>query len=271
MPLFHAFVLGIIQGVTEYIPVSSSAHLVLIPWLLGWPDSPFTFEVLVQWGTLVGVFAYFWQDLWDIVRGMIAGLARRRPFETPAARMGWYIVVGTLPAIVFGFTLKGFFEAAFGQPVTVAALLLGTAAILAAAERWGRRERTTGDLGWPDAVVVGFWQVTALLPGISRSGSTIGGAMFRGFDRPAAARFSFLLSVPALLGGGVVALWDMLEAGTLMTDLPALAVGFAVAAVSGYLCIRWLLSYLKTRGLVVFAIYCASFGVFCLAVAVVRG
>ena len=271
MPLFHAFILGIVQGATEYIPVSSSAHLVLIPWLLGWPDSPFTFEVLVQWGTLVGVFAYFWQDLWDIVRGVIVGLARRRPFETPAARMGWYIIVGTLPAIVFGFTLKGFFEAAFGQPVAVAALLLGTAAILAAAERWGRRERTTGDLGWLDAVVVGFWQVTALLPGISRSGSTIGGAMLRGFDRPAAARFSFLLSVPALLGGGVVALWDMLEAGTLMADLPALAVGFAAAAVSGYLCIRWLLSYLKTRGLVVFSIYCASFGVFCLAVAVLRG
>lgn len=271
MPLFHALILGIVQGATEYIPVSSSAHLVLIPWLLGWPDSPFTFEVLIQWGTLVGVFAYFRQDLWDIVRGVIVGLAHRRPFETPAALMGWYIVVGTLPAIVFGFALKGFFEAAFGQPVAVAALLLGTAAILAAAERWGRRERTTGDLGWLDAVVVGFWQVTALLPGISRSGSTIGGAMFRGFDRPAAARFSFLLSVPALLGGGVVALWDMLEAGTLMADLPALAVGFAVAAVSGYLCIRWLLSYLKTRGLVVFAVYCASFGVFCLAVAVVRG
>jgi len=271
MSLFHAFVLGIVQGATEYIPVSSSAHLVLIPWLLGWPDSPFTFEVLVQWGTLVGVFAYFWQDLWDIGRGVIVGLARRRPLETPAARMGWYIVVGTLPAIVFGFTLKGFFEAAFGQPVAVAALLLGTAAILAAAERWGRRERTTGDLGCLDAVVVGFWQVTALLPGISRSGSTIGGAMLRGFDRPAAARFSFLLSVPALLGGGVVALWDMLEAGTLMADLPALAVGFGAAAVSGYLCIRWLLSYLKTRGLVVFAIYCASFGVFCLAGAVVRG
>ena len=113
MSLLHALILGIVQGITEYIPVSSSAHLVLVPWLLGWPVPPFTFDVLVQWGTLVGVFVYFWRDLWDIVRAVLLGLAHRRPFETPAARMGWYIVLGTLPAVVFGFFLKDFFEGVF--------------------------------------------------------------------------------------------------------------------------------------------------------------
>jgi undecaprenyl-diphosphatase len=173
--------------------------------------------------------------------------------------------------VVFGLFLKPIFEAAFSAPVLVAALLLGTAAILIAAERLGRRERTTGDLGWVDALVVGFWQVIALLPGISRSGATIGGAMLRGFDRPAAARFSFLLSVPALLGAGVLAIGDLLQAGTVGAELPALAIGFLAAAISGYLCIRWLLGYLQRHSLTVFAVYCALFGIFNLLIALVRG
>jgi undecaprenyl-diphosphatase len=270
MSLLQALILGIVQGATEYIPVSSSAHLVLVPWLLGWPDSPFTFEVLVQWGTLVGVFVYFWRDLWDIVVSVFVGLARRQPFATASARMGWYIVLGTLPAVVFGLLLKDIFEAAFSEPILVAALLLGTAAILVIAERFGRRERGTRDFGWLDALIVGFWQVAALLPGISRSGATIGGAMLRGFDRPAAARFSFLLSVPALLGAGVLAIGDLLEAGNVLADLPALAVGFVAAAVTGYACIRWLLSYLQRRSLMVFAVYCVLFSLFNLAVALLR-
>jgi undecaprenyl-diphosphatase len=269
--LLHALVLGIVQGVTEYIPISSSAHLVLVPWLLGWPVPPFTFDVLVQWGTLVGVFVYFWSDLWDIVRAVLLGLAHRRPFETPAACMGWYIALGTLPATAFGLFLKDFFEAAFSAPVHVAALLLATVAILVAAERFGRRERRTAELGWLDALVIGCWQVAALLPGISRSGSTIGGAMLRDFDRYSAARFSFLLSVPALLGAGVLAIGDLVHAGALAADLPVLSIGFVAAAVSGYLCIRWLLGYLQRRSLTVFAVYCALFGLFCLAVALIRG
>jgi undecaprenyl-diphosphatase len=270
MTILQALILGIVQGATEYIPVSSSAHLVLVPWLLGWPDSPFTFEVLVQWGTLVGVFIYFWRDLWEIARDMVVGLVRRQPLGTMPARMGWYIVLGTIPAVVFGFLLKDVFEAAFGAPVAVAVILLGTAAILTAGERFGRRERTTRDFGWLDALIVGLWQVAALFPGISRSGATIGGGMLRGFDRPAAARFSFLLSVPALLGAGVLAIVDLVEAGALAADLPALVVGFLAAAFSGYLCIRWLLGYLQRRSLTVFAVYCVLFSLFNLVVALVR-
>ena len=183
MSILQALVLGIVQGATEFIPVSSSGHLVLVPWLLGWPDSPFTFEVLVQWGTLLGVFIYFWRDLWSIGVGTVAALVRGRPLETAPARLGWYIVLGTIPAVIFGFLLKDTFERVFAQPVHTAALLLGTAAILLAAEYWGRRSRDLENLGWLDALIIGLWQVTALLPGISRSGATIGGAMLRGFNR----------------------------------------------------------------------------------------
>jgi undecaprenyl-diphosphatase len=270
MSLFQALVMGIVQGATEYIPVSSSAHLVLVPWLLGWPDAPFTFEVLVQWGTLVGVFVYFWRDLWDIAYSVIVGLARRQPLATASARMGWYILLGTVPAVIFGFLLKDIFEAAFAAPVAVAVTLFGTAAILTIAEHFGRRTRTLRDWGWLDALIVGFWQVLALFPGVSRSGATIGGAMLREFDRSAAARFSFLLSVPALLGAGILAIADLIGTGTLRQELPALAVGFVAAGISGYLCIRWLLGYLQHHSLRVFAIYCVLFGGFCLAVALIR-
>ena len=270
MSLFQALVMGIVQGATEYIPVSSSAHLVLVPWLLGWPDAPFTFEVLVQWGTLVGVFIYFWRDLWDIARAVVVGLAQRQPLATASARLGWYILLGTIPAVIFGLLLKSIFEAAFAAPVAVMVILFGTATILLAAERFGRRERTLADFGWLDALIVGLWQVLALFPGISRSGSTIGGAMLRGFDRPAAARFSFLLSIPALLGAGILAIADLLGTGALRTELPALAVGFVAAAISGYLCIRWLLGYLQSHSLRVFAIYCILFALFCLIVALIR-
>jgi undecaprenyl-diphosphatase len=271
MSLLQALILGVIQGVTEYIPVSSSAHLVLFPWLVGWSDPPFTFEVLVQWGTLVGVLVYFWRDLWSIVRGVVMGLISGQPFKTQEARLGWYIVVGTLPAVVFGFLFKDAVEAVFSQPPYVAGLLFGTAIILMIAEWVGHRRRTLGQMGWLDALYVGFWQVAALLPGISRSGATISGAMQRDVERPAAARFSFLLSVPALVGAGLLAIRDLLKAGELATQAPALLIGFIAAAISGYLCIRWLLSYLQRHRLTVFAAYCALFGAFCLAVVLVRG
>lgn len=265
MNLIQAIILGIVQGATEYIPVSSSAHLVLVPWLLGWPDAPFEFEVLVQWGTLVGVLVYFWNDLWSIVRGVLQGLWRRRPLETFEARLGWYIVLATMPAVAVGLLFKSKIEPFFASPQATAALLLGTAALLAAAEYFGRRARTLENLTWLDALAVGLWQVVALLPGVSRSGATITGGVLRGLDRPSAARFSFLLSVPALVGAGVLAIKDLLEAGSLSAQGPALAAGSVAAAISGYVCIRWLLSYLQRGRLYVFAVYCAIVGVACLA------
>ncbi len=271
MSLIQAFILGLLQGATEYIPVSSSAHLVLFPWLVGWAEPPFTFDVLVQWGTLVGVIVYFWHDLWAVLRAVLQGLLQRRPFATFEARLGWYLVVATLPAVVFGFWLKQAFEITYGQPPIAAALLLGTALMLVLAEYRGKQQRRLEHMSWWDALDVGLWQVAALLPGISRSGATISGAMLRDLERRAAARFSFLLSIPALLGAGLVATADLLQSESLSSELPPLAVGFTMAAVSGYLCIRWLLRYLQGHRLTIFAAYCALLGIFCLLIAWLRG
>ena len=295
MNLFQALVLGIVQGVTEYIPVSSSAHLVLVPWFLGWPDASFAFEVLVQWGTLVGVFVFFWQDLVDIIKNVIQGLLQGKPLATFEAKLGWLVVVATIPAVILGWFFKDYFEATYDSPALAGGLLMLTALVLVIAERFGppssppvnggdtppgvppvyggekKGGRELEQLGWLDAIIIGFWQAAAMLPGVSRSGATIGGAVLRGFNRTAAARFSFLMSIPALLGAGVVALKDLVEAGTIMAELPALSVGFVAAAVLGYLCIRWLLHYLQRHSLYIFAAYCAAVSIISLILAFGRG
>lgn len=295
MNLFQALVLGLVQGATEYIPVSSSAHLVLVPWFLGWPDASFAFEVLVQWGTLVGVFVFFWQDLVDIIKNVIQGLLQGKPLATFEAKLGWLVVVATMPAVILGWFFKDYFEAIYDSPALAGGFLILTALLLVVAERFGppivpsvnggdippaippvnggekRGGKELEQLGWLDAIIIGFWQAAAMLPGISRSGATIGGAVLAGFNRTAAARFSFLMSIPALLGAGVVALKDLLEAGTLTAELPAISVGFVAAAVSGYLCIRWLLHYLQRHSLYIFAVYCAVVSVISIALAFVRG
>ncbi len=267
MNLFQAFILGLVQGATEYIPVSSSAHLMIVPWLLGWPDPSFEFEVLVQWGTLVGVFVFFWPEIWAIVKGVLLGLRQGHPLATFEAKLGWLIVLATIPAVVLGLLLKDFFEAAFAAPVFAGGLLILTALLLVVAERFGARNRELESLTWLDAVIVGCWQAAALFPGISRSGATISGAVLRGYSRPDAARFSFLMSIPALLGAGVMALNDLLASGALAEQLPAISVGFVAAAVSGYLCIRWLLHYLQRHSFYIFAAYCAVFSLLTLLVA----
>jgi len=270
MDLFQALILGLVQGATEYIPVSSSAHLVIVPWLLGWPDPSFAFEVLIQWGTLVGVFVFFWPDIWAITQAVLRGLQHRKPLATFEAKLGWLVVVATIPAVILGLTFKDSFEAAFAAPVFAGGLLFLTALLLVIAERFGSRTLELEKLSWLDATIVGFWQAAAILPGISRSGATISGAVLRGYSRPAAARFSFLMSIPALLGAGVVALKDLLEAGSLGQELPAIVVGFVAAAVAGYICIRWLLHYLQRHSLYIFAVYCAIFSVVTIVVALFR-
>lgn len=268
MDLFQAFILGIVQGVTEYIPVSSSAHLLLVPWLLGWPDASFAFEVLVQLGTLVGIFIFFWQDIWAIVKAVLQGLIQAKPLATPEARLGWLIAVATVPAVTIGLLFKDFFEAAFSEPIFSGAVLLAVNGLLMiGAEHYSVQRRELQELTWLDAIIIGLWQAVAILPGISRSGATISGAVLQGIYRAAAARFSFLMSIPVLLGAGVIALKDLLDAGGLSAELPAITVGFITAAISGYICIRWLLHYLQRHSLYTFAIYCIVFSLLVLAIA----
>lgn len=263
MTLLQAIVLGIVQGLTEFIPVSSSGHLVLVPHFLGWQFSPsqaFIFDVLVQWGTLFAVLVYFRKDLADIAVAFIMDLVEGRPFATAKARLGWYLILATVPAVVVGLLCKDMVESAFSSPKATGIFLFATAALLVIAETVGHRRRQMGEITWRDALWIGFSQVLALLPGISRSGSTIAGGMTRHLDRPSAARFSFLMSVPVMLGAGVLALKDLINLpGTYQLLLP-LMVGFLAALVSGYIAIRWLLAYLGRHSLYVFAIYCTALG-----------
>ncbi len=263
MTVLQAFVLGVVQGATEFLPISSSGHLVIVPALLGWhiaPDTAFSFDVLVQMGTLIAVLAYFRNDLWQIANGVLHSLRTRRPLESSESRLGWLILLSTLPAVVLGLPLKSAIERSIQQPQAVAAFLFGTAALLWIAEKAGTRVRNMDDLRWQDALWIGFAQVLALFPGVSRSGATISGGMTRHLDRKSAARFSFLMAVPVMIAAAAVALLDFVTMPGARDMLAPMIVGFLTSAVVGYAAIRWLLAYLGEHPLTIFAWYCLIAG-----------
>ena len=259
MTILHAFLLGIIQGLTEFIPVSSTAHLLLGQRLLGLPadDAMFSFLVIVQLGTLVSLFAFYWKDLLGIAK---ATLYFRQ--STPERNLGIYIIIATIPALLAGYLLKDAVESLFRQPMLEASIRLFTAAVLLTLAEWlTKKNRTLNSMTWLDALFVGMMQIIAVFPGASRSGTTISGGMFRGFDRPSAARFAFLMSVPVLLAAGGYEMLDVLKMPNLGEFLPLLAAGFISAAIFGWFSIKWLIDYLSRRSLYVFAAYCAVVGV----------
>lgn len=269
MSILQSLLLGLVQGLTEFLPISSSAHLVLLPFLFGWaiPDEQiFPFDVLVQLGTLAAVVLYFWKDLWEILNAWVRGLLGRKPFADPQARMGWYLILATIPAVVLALLLKKQVDAAFHSPQITAAFLFVTAALLLAAEKLGKRIRALESLTWVDALWIGAFQAVSLFPGISRSGSTIAGGMTRHLERRAAARFSFLMAVPVMVGAGVASIPDLLDVPNLSEFLPVLLVGTLTAAVVGFFSIRWLLSFISKHSFKVFAIYCAVLGTLVLLV-----
>jgi undecaprenyl-diphosphatase len=271
MPLWHAVVLGLVQGLTEFLPISSTAHLLVARQLLGHEHPDDAFTVAIQLGTLVAVVAYFRTDLLRIARGVLADLRARKLGATPDGRTAWLIALGTVPAVAVGFLFKKQLKETFFTLPSVAAVATAFALLLAAAEWWTRRRtapsRADADLTWLDALWIGCWQACALMPGGSRSGTTLTGGLFAGLDRAAAARFSFLLSVPVILGAGLKDLAD--EYKKLRTpdpdgppslfasadDTAALVVGTAVSAVVGYLAVTWLLHFLKRYSTAVFIVY----------------
>jgi undecaprenyl-diphosphatase len=275
MSLLQALILGLVQGATEFIPVSSSGHLVLVPWLLGWPSPSLVFDTMVHWGTLVAVVAYFWRDWRAIISAWVRGLVRR-DWSDPLARLGWLLVVGTVPAAVIGFLLESWFESLFSEPVWVSLFLLATAVLLVLGEWFGAQSFRAGGarqlegLRWPHALVIGLAQAAAIAPGISRSGATMSVGLSGGLLRPAAARFSFLLSAPIILGAGLLQLTELASVPNALSQVPVLVVGFLVAAVTGYLCIWGMLRYLQRGRLYPFALYCVGMGIFCLVVALLR-
>ena len=269
MTLLHAFLLGIIQGLTEFIPVSSTAHLLIGQKLLGIPadGAMFSFLVIVQLGTLVSLFAFYWKDLLTIVSStfQVSRSMLTKPRETwnlkPESLLGWYILIATIPALLAGYLLKDAVEALFQQPMLQASIRLFSAAILLTlAELLTKKNRNLESMTWLDALVIGLFQIIAVFPGASRSGTTISGGMFRGLDRPSAARFAFLMSVPVMLAAGGYEMLGVMNMPNLSGFLPLLAVGFVTAAIVGWFAIKWLIDYLSKRSLYVFAVYCAVVG-----------
>ncbi|MCB9434704.1 MAG: undecaprenyl-diphosphatase UppP [Ardenticatenaceae bacterium] len=267
MNLIEAIILGIVQGATEFLPVSSSGHLVLVPFLFGMSQPTLSFIAIMHLGTLTAVLIYFYRDLLKIMQAVWDGVRQAAPLATTESRLGWFIVAGSIPAAVAGLTLSDFFDTAFGSPTIVAVLLLVTAVILIIGERLMTGSKSLSQMTWKDAWVIGFLQMIALLPGVSRSGSTLMAGLKSGFNREDAARYSFLLGIPAIVGAGMLGILDVVQANQLATQLPFFLVGFLIAAITGYLCIHFLLNWLKSHNLYVFAGYCAAFGVFNLVLA----
>ena len=267
--IIQAIVLGIVQGITEFMPISSDGHLVIVPWLLGWKDQSLLFDTVLHWGTLASVLLVFWRDLWTIFVATLKSSATRSLID-PNARLGWFIVVGSIPAVLFGLFLKDFFEELSTSPLAAGIFLLVTAALLAGSELLAQRRHQTVEIEnmrWGQVILIGFAQVFALLPGLSRSGSTIAAGIATGVRREAAARFSFLLGTPAFLGAALLLLVDALgeDPAKVQAEIPVMLVGAVVSAVVGYLAIRGLLAYLRRRSLYLFAGYCLVLGMVVIA------
>jgi undecaprenyl-diphosphatase len=273
MTVIQSIILGIVQGLTEFLPISSSAHLVIVPYLLNWdipPAQAFVFDVLVQVATLAAVFSFFWSDISQITKAFLKGLKDRAPFIDPQSRLGWLLILATVPAGLLGVFIKDLVESVFNNPGITGAFLFLTAGLLVLAEKIGKRSRALQQLTWQDAIWIGFFQAIAIFPGVSRSGATISGGMVRDLERPAAARFAFLMSIPIMLAAGLLAGIDMLQMPGLPDMLPVFIPGFIASAITGYVAIRWLLRYLVQHTLYDFAIYCVVMGMITLLVSSIR-
>lgn len=297
MSILQAIILGLVQGATEFIPVSSSAHLVLVPWLLGWPAPGLAFDTVLHLGTLLAVVAVFWRDFWALAKGWwhtveatllqtAASATGVGPAHTAATssnatqadkarileegRLAWWIILGTVPAAVMGALWEDRFEALFHTPLHVAALLLVTGLWLLLAERLGKKNYNVQDLEWWQSLLVGLAQGCAIAPGVSRSGATIGAAMLLGLRREAATRFSFLLATPIILGAGALQTKRLLASYLLPTQYLPLVLGFLAAFAAGYVCIRFLMNYVTRRGLGDFSWYCWGAGLGAILIYLVR-
>jgi len=261
MTLIEAIILGIIQGATEFLPISSSGHLAILPELFSMTAPDLTMAGLVHAGTLLAVLIYFREDIGAILKAFWRGIRGRQPWAEPESRLGWLILLGSIPVGIVGILFSDFFDEVFGTPAVAAGFLLVTAVLLILGERLLSGEKSTGQLTWVDALVVGLFQMLALFPGISRSGSTIVGGLLRGLDRPEAARFGFLIGIPAIGGAGLLSILDLFAVDGFVYGWSVYLAAFFAAGISGYICIHALLTWVKNHGLTVFAVYCAIFGV----------
>lgn len=265
MTIIQAIILGIVQGLTEFLPVSSSAHLALVPYWFNWQldaNEVYLFGILVQMGTLAAVLIYYWKDLIAIIKAFFIGIAHKKPFESEDSRMGWLIILATIPAGLAGLLLEPLVQEAFNTPLLIGICLLITAALLLIAEKVGKKNRTTDSMTWKDALWIGVAQILAIFPGISRSGATITAGLTHDFTRKDASRFSFLMSIPIMLAAGLLSVTDLFSVETLSASFVPLIIAAVAAGIVGFLSIRWMLSYISKKPFTIFSIYCTVAGIF---------
>lgn len=259
MDLLRAVVLGIVQGLTEFLPVSSSAHLAIVPQLLGWDDPGAAYTAVVQIGTEVAVVLYFWRDIWTIGSGWVRGLFSASARQAQEWKMGWFIIVGSTPIVVLGLLLEDLIDSQFRNLWVIATMLIALGIVLGVAERVGRKNRPIEKLHLGHAILLGCAQAAALVPGVSRSGATISMGLILGYERQAATRYAFLLAIPAVVGAGIYKLKDI-PGGDNAYGIGPTIVGTIVSFAVGLAVIHWLLRYVSTRSYAPFVIYRIALG-----------
>ncbi|MGB8213085.1 MAG: undecaprenyl-diphosphatase UppP [Anaerolineales bacterium] len=287
MTILQAIILGIVQGLTEFIPISSSAHLIIVPWLFGWNDPALTslsFDVALHLGTLIALIWFFASDWVRLIRAGVASLLERKIGADPDRKMAWMLVIGCIPGGIAGVLGESKIDQLFHQPgvpikmmaiIIMGVIIAALALLLFIVERTARHTREMDSLTFMDAILIGLAQAFAIFPGVSRSGSTITAGLALNLKREAAARFSFLLSAPIILGAGLKSAWDMFKqfragAGPASTELILFPIGFVAAAITGYFCIKYLLRFLQKNSTDVFVYYRWALAVLIIIVAIVR-
>lgn len=256
MDLIQSIILGFLQGLTEFLPISSSGHILIVPAILGWEDPGAAFTAVIQLGTEAAVLIYFRKDLWNIANAWLASLRNPERRSELNARMGWYLIAATIPIGILGLAFEDQIENAARNLWLVGSMLIVFGIVLGLADNVGSRKRDVGDLSIRDGILIGLAQSLALIPGVSRSGATISAGLFLGLERAAAARFSFLLAIPAVVISGLFQLYGILS-GEEAVGEPILNVVVAtlVAFVVGYAVIAWLLRYLSNNSFAIFVGY----------------
>jgi undecaprenyl-diphosphatase len=272
MPLLHAIVLGIIQGITEFLPISSTAHLIIIPWILGWDDGGLTFDIALHVGTLVSVLLYFIRD-WIQILAQGFGLSLGYdPVLSKNRNLLWFLALASIPAGIIGYLFEKQAESSLRSPYIIGTTAIGIGILMWIADRSGRRHKDLGHVTAADALAIGTAQALAVIPGVSRSGITISAGLFCNLDRQTAARFSFLLLTPVTAGAAAKKLWDLMRhGGGIPADMhTAFLVGMAASAVTGVLVIALFMNYLRRRTLSFFVWYRIVFGIIVFALALFR-
>jgi undecaprenyl-diphosphatase len=270
--IWEAIVLGIVQGITEFLPISSSGHLILVPWLFGWDKPGLTFNVGVHIGTFAAVIIFFRRDLFSMAVALPKGIINREPFRDPMSLLAIIIILGSIPAAIVGLLMADQIEAFFHSGdggnlaiVLIACALIAVGLLMYVAERRAVHHRTIEDVGMRDGLIIGLAQALALIPGVSRSGSTITAGLFLGLRREAAARFSFLLGVPAVLGAAVIEVRNLLVNGLADGEAAVFAAGILTSLAVGYISIAFLLRFLVSHTTMIFIIYRVLFGILVLS------